>query len=81
MTADAPATAGILSPDLAGLDLALFMRAALAEVVRSGATLAANAYVRRHIRSYYGGVLAAEAAAVFARYAPRDLQYIQTRRF
>lgn len=47
------------------------------KVVHSPDTLAANPYVRRHIRTYYGGVLAAEAVALFARYNPRVLYYIQ----
>jgi tRNA(adenine34) deaminase len=46
--------------------------------VKSGLTVSANPYVRRHLKSYYGGVLAEAAADIFARYAPRDLEYILT---
>ena len=48
------------------------------KVVYSNQTVETNPYVRRHIKSYYGGVLAEEAAAVFARYKPDALKYIQT---
>lgn len=47
-------------------------------VVHSKKTLEANPYVRRHIKSYYGGVLEEEAARIFGLYNPRDLKYIQT---
>lgn len=47
-------------------------------VVHSQKTLDANPYVRRHIKSYYGGVLENEAARIFGLYKPRDLKYIQT---
>jgi len=47
-------------------------------VVHSKKTLEANPYVRRHIKSYFGGVLADEAAQVIGKYRPRDLKYIQT---
>jgi tRNA(adenine34) deaminase len=46
-------------------------------VVHSMETIESNPYVRRHIHSYYGGVLAAEAASIFERYAPEALHYIQ----
>ena len=48
------------------------------QVVYSNQTVETNPYVRRHIKSYYGGILAEEAAAVFARYKPDALKYIQT---
>ena len=48
------------------------------KVVYSTHTLEANPYVRRHIKSYHGGVLAEESAAIFARYDPNALKYIQT---
>jgi tRNA(adenine34) deaminase len=38
--------------------------------VCSGDTLANNPYVRRHIRSYHGGVLADEVRALIDRYDP-----------
>jgi tRNA(adenine34) deaminase len=47
-------------------------------VVHSDLTLAANPYVRRHIKTYCGGVLAVEAAAIFSRYDLSTLKYIQT---
>jgi tRNA(adenine34) deaminase len=40
-------------------------------------TLEANPYVRRHIKSYHGKVLAEESVAIFGRYAPGSLEYIQ----
>jgi hypothetical protein len=36
-------------------------------------TVASNPYVRRHITTYRGGVLAAEAQALIARFAPQML--------
>lgn len=45
-------------------------------VVHSGVTIRANPYVQRHIRSYYGGVLADESAALFTRFDPEVLAYI-----
>ena len=47
-------------------------------VVHSKKTLEANPYVRRHIQSYLGGVLAEESAQIIGKYRPRDLKYIQT---
>lgn len=47
-------------------------------VVKSQTTLETNPYVRRHIRSYFGGVLEDESARIFAKYRPRELKYIQT---
>ena len=50
------------------------------QVVHSQQTLEANPYIRRHIKSYFGGVLADESKEIFNRYKPRELQYIlQTR--
>ena len=48
------------------------------KVVYSKQTVESNPYVRRHIKSYYGGVLAEEATTVFAKYKPDALKYIQT---
>jgi tRNA(adenine34) deaminase len=48
------------------------------EVVQSRHTVAHNLYVRRHIQSYYGGVLEAEARALIARFNPTMLNYITT---
>jgi tRNA(adenine34) deaminase len=50
------------------------------EVVYSRQTVAHNPYVRRHIQSYYGGVLEAESRALIARFNPRMLEYITTQR-
>jgi tRNA(adenine34) deaminase len=47
-------------------------------VVFSRATLEANPYVRRHIQTYYGGVLEAESCELIGRFDPVMLQYIQT---
>jgi tRNA(adenine34) deaminase len=47
-------------------------------VVKSKLTLEANPYVRRHIRSYFGGVLEDESAQIFGKYRPKELRYIQT---
>ncbi len=47
-------------------------------VVHSKNTVEANPYVRRHIKSYYGGVLEDESARIFELYKPKDLQYIRT---
>lgn len=44
--------------------------------VHSQDTVVHNPYVRRHIQSYYGGVLEAEARALMARFNPLLLQYI-----
>jgi len=48
------------------------------EVVQSRHTVAHNLYVRRHIQSYYGGVLEDESRALIARYNPVMLEYITT---
>ncbi len=37
-------------------------------IVHTTATIAANPYVRRHIATYLGGVLEAEARALVARF-------------
>lgn len=47
-------------------------------VVKSKLTLEANPYMRRHIKSYLGGVLEDESARIFGKYRPRELKYIQT---
>jgi tRNA(adenine34) deaminase len=48
------------------------------ENVRSKLTVEANPYVRRHIKSYFGGVLADESVRIFEKYRPKDLEYIRT---
>lgn len=45
-------------------------------VVHSQQTVGENPYVRRHIQSYYGGVLEAEAQALIGRFNPTMLKYI-----
>jgi tRNA(adenine34) deaminase len=50
------------------------------EVVLSRQTVASNSYVRRHIHSYYGGVLEDEARALIARFHPAMLAYITSQR-
>ncbi len=47
-------------------------------VVQSKITVETNPYVRRHIQSYYGGVLEDESATVIRKYNPRILKYMQT---
>ena len=49
-------------------------------VVHSQHTVTHNPYVRRHIHSYYGGVLEAESRAMIARFNPTMLEYITTQR-
>ena len=48
------------------------------QIVHSKQTVQHNSYVNRHIKSYYGGVCAKQSAAIFSRYDPKSLQYIQT---
>lgn len=45
-------------------------------VVHSSQTVAENPYVRRHLKSYYGGVLEAESHALIERFNPIMLKYI-----
>ena len=47
------------------------------KVVHSKVSVETNPFIRRHIKSYYGGVLEDESARIFGKYAPRDLKYIQ----
>ena len=35
-------------------------------------------YIRRHIRTYQGGILEVEAAALFERFDPATLAYVRT---
>lgn len=48
------------------------------KVVHSKHTVMNNPFVRRHIKSYYGGICADQSAAIFAKYDPQALKYIQT---
>jgi tRNA(adenine34) deaminase len=45
--------------------------------MQSDRIVASIPYVRRHIQSYHGGVLAEDSAALLAKYDPRSLEYIQ----
>ena len=45
-------------------------------VVLSAQTVRDNAYVHRHIRTYYGGVLEEEAREIIQRFDPKILDYI-----
>lgn len=47
-------------------------------VVQSKITLESNPYIRRHIKSYFGGVLEDESAKVIGKYNPKILKYMQT---
>lgn len=46
--------------------------------VQSGLTVTSNPYIQRHIKSYYGGVLAEDSKAVCEKYDPKILSYILT---
>jgi tRNA(Arg) A34 adenosine deaminase TadA len=47
-------------------------------VVHSKISIETNPYIRRHIKSYYGGVLEEASAQIIGKYKPDDLKYIQT---
>lgn len=46
--------------------------------VQSKFSVENNPYIRRHIKSYHGGVLETEAKHIFAKYRPKDLEYIES---
>lgn len=46
--------------------------------VQSRFSVENNRYIQRHIKSYHGGVLEAEAKHIFAKYRPKDLEYIES---
>jgi hypothetical protein len=48
------------------------------KVVHSKVSIETNPYIRRHIKSYFGGVLEDESARIIGKYRPKDLQYMQT---
>lgn len=48
------------------------------QVVQSKLSVETNPYIRRHIQSYFGGVLEAESAETIGKYRPDELKYIQT---
>lgn len=46
--------------------------------VQSALSVETNPYLRRHIKSYHGGVLEAEANRFFAKYRPKALDYFES---
>lgn len=46
--------------------------------VQSAFSVENNTYIHRHIKSYHGGVLESEAKRIFAKYRPKDLEYIES---
>lgn len=46
--------------------------------VQSKFSVENNSYIQRHIKSYHGGVLEAEAKRIFAKYRPKDLEYLES---
>lgn len=47
-------------------------------VVHSKHSVETNPYIRRHIKSYFGGLLEAESVQIIGKYNPRILKYMQT---
>jgi len=47
-------------------------------VVHSKQSVETNPYIRRHIKTYFGGVLENESAQIIGKYDPKSLKYIQT---
>jgi tRNA(adenine34) deaminase len=50
-------------------------------IVQSKHSVETNPYIRRHIKSYFGGLLEEESAQIIERYNPRILKYMQTGAF
>lgn len=48
------------------------------QLVHSKTTIEANPYIRRHLKTYHGGVLEDQSIAVLEKYAPQDLRDILT---
>ena len=48
------------------------------QVVYSRLSVETNPYIRRHIKTYLGGVLEEESTQILARYKPEQLKYIET---
>ena len=48
------------------------------QVVQSRLSVETNPYIRRHIKSYFGGILEAESTRILAHYRPQELKYIET---
>ncbi len=51
------------------------------KVVHSKLSIETNPYIRRHIKSYFGGLLEAESARVIGKYNGKILRYMQTGSF
>ena len=47
-------------------------------VVQSRLSVETNSYIRRHIKSYFGGVLEEESTQILAHYRPVELRYIES---
>ncbi len=43
---------------------------------QSSLSIETNPYIRRHIKTYFGGVLEDQSIELFKKYAPSDLEYI-----
>ena len=48
------------------------------QVVHSKFSVESNSYIRRHIKSYFGGILEKESTQILAVYQPQVLKYIET---
>jgi tRNA(adenine34) deaminase len=48
------------------------------QVVHSQLSVETNPYIRRHIKTYFGGVLEKESTQILAQYKPQVLKYIET---
>jgi tRNA(adenine34) deaminase len=48
------------------------------QVVHSRLSVETNPYIRRHIKTYLGGILENESTQILAQYKPQDLKYIET---
>lgn len=51
------------------------------KVVHSKISIETNPYIRRHIKSYFGGLLEDESARVIGKYNGKILRYMQTGSF
>jgi tRNA(adenine34) deaminase len=48
------------------------------KIIHSKLSIETNPYIRRHIRSYFGGVLEQVSTQIIGKYNPQVLQYMQT---
>jgi tRNA(adenine34) deaminase len=48
------------------------------QVIHSKLSVETNPYIRRHIKSYCGGILEKESTQILAQYKPQELKYIET---